>query len=449
MSEGRTVRVERISTTTRPVHPAGMLRFYPLGTPPSMSYFVLGDGKTTIGRAAENTISVDDEEMSRHHAVIERREDRWQIADSESANGLHLQGKRVTASTLNGGEVFRLGATFFRFLREGLAAASGEHPAHTDEIVSGPALDPVRTLLDRAAKQDLTVLVAGETGTGKELAALQLHHGGNRRSGPFVPVNCSAIPEEIVESELFGHVKGAFTGASADKLGLIRQAAGGTLFLDEIGELSMNSQAKLLRVLQDRQVRPVGGAHTVTVDVRVVCATNRDLALQVQQGEFRPDLYARLAELTVRLPTLRERIEDIPLLVQHFITKHAADKYVASVEALELLCTRSWPFNIRQLESAVRRAILLAGAGPRLMPEHFAEEEAAKGTGARANEGAPGPQISTAPSRPDNPQAARLEETLRRHAGDAQAAAAELGISRSQLYRRAKKFGIQVGVYKP
>jgi two-component system NtrC family response regulator len=252
----------------------------------------------------------------------------------------------------------------------------------------------------------------------------------------------------MVEAELFGHVKGSFTGATSDAPGLFRQADGGTLLLDEIGDLPFPMQAKLLRVLQDRQVRPVGSPRSVEVDVRVLCATNRDLGALVRQGSFRPDLYARIAELSTTLPPLRDRIEDLPLLATHFIAKHAVTAPALSPAAIELLCTRRWPLNVRGLESAIRRALLHAGDASTLEPEHFPDDELDDGTSVPSS---PSDRASSPP--PSEPQhharALRIVEALRKHEGNAIRAAEELGISRSQLYRRARKFGIDVGSFKP
>ncbi|MFZ5786687.1 MAG: sigma 54-interacting transcriptional regulator, partial [Acidobacteriota bacterium] len=421
-------------------------RFHPLGAPPTMAFFPLAQ-RLAIGRSEDCQIQIDDSEVSRLHAKLEPADGGWRLVDCQSANGVFVDGKQVASAPLRGGEVIRAGSSLFRFFL-GSELAPGEHPVQATGLVSGPTLGAVRALLDRAAQSDLTILVTGETGTGKELAAARLHEGSARAKGPFVPVNCSAIPPEILESELFGHLKGAFTGATTDSVGLVRQAAGGTLFLDEVGELPMTSQAKLLRVLQERRVRPVGGTQSVAVDLRVVCATNRELAAEVQAGRFRPDLYARIAEMAIRLPPLRERVEDIPLLVCHFFAKHGSGQ-AASALALEALCCRRWPFNVRELESAVRRAILLGGTTPELGPEHFTSPNGAatdepaltRPTETTEAEAVPPPAAT-------DPRATRLREALRRHGGDVERAAAELGLSRSQLYRRAKKWGIQVGHFR-
>jgi two-component system response regulator PilR (NtrC family) len=231
----------------------------------------------------------------------------------------------------------------------------------------GRAMQKVFELIQKIQSTRTSVLITGESGTGKELVARALHTEGNRSSGPFVAVNCGAIPDELMESELFGHKKGAFTGAVADKPGLFQQAAGGTLFLDEIGELGLGLQVKLLRGLQERRVKPVGGTEEIEVDVRVVAATNRELEEEVARGAFRQDLYYRLNVIEVRLPPLRQRREDIPLLVEHFVRRFATeqDKEVLGVtpEALQRLEEHEFPGNVRELENVIERAVALT-AGP-------------------------------------------------------------------------------------
>jgi DNA-binding NtrC family response regulator len=220
-------------------------------------------------------------------------------------------------------------------------------------------------LLETVAQSSSTVLITGETGTGKELAARAIHHNSTRRAQRFVPINCSAIPETLLEAELFGHVRGAFTGAVANRQGRFEQAHRGTIFLDEIGTMSPSLQAKLLRVLQSREFERVGDAHPIRVDVRVIAATNADLATLVQQSEFREDLYYRLNVIPIHLPPLRERREDIPLLVQHFIDRccqeQTPQRPVATVsqDAMRLLMSFQWPGNVRQLENAIERALAL------------------------------------------------------------------------------------------
>ncbi len=228
-----------------------------------------------------------------------------------------------------------------------------------------PQMQRIFELIGKIHSTRTSVLITGESGTGKELVARALHTEGNRSSKPFVAVNCGAIPDELMESELFGHVKGAFTGAIADKVGLFRQADGGTLFLDEIGELSLNLQVKLLRVLQERRVKPVGGTDEIEIDARVIAATNRELEEEVANGAFRSDLYYRLNVIELRLPPLRLRREDVPMLVNHFLRRYAAEqsKPVQRIApaALKILRDYDYPGNVRELENIIERAVTLSG----------------------------------------------------------------------------------------
>ncbi len=230
-------------------------------------------------------------------------------------------------------------------------------------IGKSPAMDRLRDLVKRVAGATTSVLITGESGTGKEMVARSLHFQSPRADEPFVVLNCGAVPENLIESELFGHVKGAFTGATAAKEGLFRAAHGGTLFLDEIGELPPPLQVKLLRVLQDRTVRPVGGSTEVEVDVRLVAATNRDVESEVEAGRFREDLFYRLNVIRIKVPPLRERLEDIPVLASYFLEKHAAlqgRQLELSAEAMRWLAQQSYPGNVRELENIIERGVTLA-----------------------------------------------------------------------------------------
>jgi two-component system response regulator AtoC len=233
-----------------------------------------------------------------------------------------------------------------------------------DLVGESAVIRQVRDLVRRIAPGDATVLVTGESGTGKEVIARSLHHGSERASGPFVAVNCAALPENLLESELFGHVRGAFTDARASRPGLFAQASGGTLFLDEVGEIPLPMQPKLLRVLEERRVRPVGGDREVDVDVRIVAATNRDLRALADEGRFREDLYFRLAVMEVDLPPLRARGHDVLLIAQRELTRRAlrSGKNVRgfSPEAARLLLAYAWPGNVRELQNAVERALAMA-----------------------------------------------------------------------------------------
>ena len=241
-------------------------------------------------------------------------------------------------------------------------------------IGSGPAMTMVKRLGERAAKSSIPILILGDSGVGKELIARAVHGASDRAGKPFVAVNCGALPENLIESILFGHEKGSFTGASDKHLGKFQEANGGTLFLDEIGELPLDMQVKLLRALQESEIDPIGSKRAVRVDVRIVSATNRDLAKQVAEGRFREDLYYRLNVFPIEAPALRERREDIPALVEHFVRRFNVEEgkrvVGATAETLALLCAHDWPGNVRQLENAVYRAIVLADA-PYLQPYDF------------------------------------------------------------------------------
>lgn len=233
---------------------------------------------------------------------------------------------------------------------------------HFDRIIGkSPAMQQVFHLVDRLKDSQVNVLLTGESGTGKDLLARTLHYHSSRKHAPFVPVNCAAIPEQLLESELFGYLQGAFTDARRDKKGLFVEAQGGTLFLDEVGELPLLLQAKLLRVIEDKEVRPLGAVQAEKVDVRLIAATNNDLRRAVSEGKFRQDLFYRLNVVDIHLPPLRERPEDLPLLIQHFIERstHASRARRLSAEALRILLSYSWPGNVRELENTIERALVL------------------------------------------------------------------------------------------
>ena len=303
----------------------------------------------------------------------------------------------------------------------------------THEIVgSSPALRRVLEIATQAAPSSATVLVLGESGTGKELLARFIHERSARAKGPFVAVNCAAIPESILEAELFGHERGAFTGAFARREGRFAKAAGGTLFLDEIGELSPAVQVKLLRVLQEGEYEPVGG-DTVRADVRVVAATNKDLRAEVSAGRFREDLFYRLNVIAITSPPLRARRDDIPLLVDHFLGKYckknARARLVAPPEVVALLTEYSWPGNVRELENVIERAVVLC-RGTRLevgdLPDTLHEARGEEASTVTFNVGTPLDEV----------ERRLLRETLRYAKGDKSVAAQLLGISTRTIYRK-------------
>jgi two-component system response regulator AtoC len=323
------------------------------------------------------------------------------------------------------------------------ARAVGAAPDTRLAAIEGksPRMLEVYKLVARVAPTSATVLVVGESGTGKELVARAIHTRGARSQKPFVPVNCTALSESLLESELFGHVRGAFTGAIAAKRGLFEMADGGTLFLDEIGDMGPKMQAQLLRTLQDGEVRPVGSPEAIRVDVRLVCATNKDLEAEVKSGRFREDLYFRINVVTVKLPPLRERAGDIPILVAHFLAKIARreghPQANMSREALDRLCSHAWPGNVRELENAVERAVAVA-KGNVILPSDLPVD--VHGGGA----------VESSSLIDDRPTLAELERryiqlVLGECAGNKKKAAERLGIDRRTLYRALERTGDDAG----
>jgi len=326
-----------------------------------------------------------------------------------------------------------------RRLREAVAGKEG----FCGIISRNPAMREIFSQIGRIADLKTTALILGESGTGKELVASAIHHCGNRAKRPFVAVNCGAIPENLLESELFGHVRGAFTDASGDKAGLFEQADNGTLFLDEIGEMPPALQVKLLRVLQEEEIRRVGAAESRKVNVRVVSATSRDLEADVRSGRFREDLYFRINVFSIILPPLRERIEDIPLLAEHFIAKYAADAGAAPAgiapDAMRLLSAYDWPGNIRELENVIERATILC-AGTTVTAECLPP----KVRGGRGAVSAyPSDENLSIKKAEDALERDLIRKALARTGGNRTKAAIILEISHRSLLYKLKEFGIE------
>jgi two-component system, NtrC family, response regulator GlrR len=321
--------------------------------------------ETAIGTDPGNDLVLTDRSVSRHHVAIRVTPRGLELRDLGSTNGTVLGGYRVMNAIVEPGALIGCGRTVLRIdstgeeVRETLSA-KGEFGR---ALGASAAMRRVFALLERFAPAEGTVLIEGETGTGKELLAQAIHEASGRAGGPFVVVDCGAIPVTLIESELFGHVRGAFTSAVDSRRGAFETAKGGTLFLDEIGELPLEVQPVLLRALENRTIKRVGDDARIPVDVRVVAATHRDLRREVNRSRFRADLYYRLAVLRVRVPALRERREDIPALVRHFCSVMGGDDAATlSDELVTALAAQSWPGNVRELRSAVQRALLLGDA---------------------------------------------------------------------------------------
>ncbi len=328
-----------------------------------------------------------------------------------------------------------------------LALQSRVHAAEGPSILVGnsPAMEGVHRLIATVAPTDSTVLILGETGTGKELAARTLFQQGKRREMPFVPVNCGALSENLVESELFGHRKGAFTGADRDHKGLFEVANGGTLFLDEVGELNKNIQVKLLRFLESGEIRRVGETEPFRTDVRVLCATNRDLRTMIKEEEFREDLYFRINTFEIRLPALRERRSDIPALARHLLARAARRPLdqvndLLSGEAIDVLLEHEWPGNVRELANVMEHAYIIAG-GQIITPEHLPHHIRITSGGATtlsivADAAVHAPVAPSGPRTLHDVEMDYVLSILEKHSGNKPAAAKELGISLKTLYNK-------------
>lgn len=309
-----------------------------------------------------------DPTVSRNHAEVRQRGQTVQLVDMGSTNGTFLDDKRVEQAILRPGAVFKVGRTTMRMtLRTEKITISTTQDTHYHNIIGqSQALREIFSIMDRVAPSELSVVIEGETGSGKELIARAVHDHSRRKEKPFVVFDCSAFPPNLLESQLFGHEKGAFTGAIKRHRGVFERANGGTIFFDELGELDMEFQAKFLRVLESGEFRPVGSEKTISTDVRVVCATNRDLEDRIREGHFRSDLFYRLAQVRFRLPALRGRREDIPLLVQHFLEAQA--ERTGAVPAIDndaytVLQNYDWPGNIRELRNVIEKAVAMCAGG--------------------------------------------------------------------------------------
>ena len=431
-----------------------------------VSAVLLGRGRSrqherSSGTAGEElVVRVPDPWMSSQHARLEASFGRWILSDAGSKNGTLVNGAAVDRAVLHDGDLVELGHTLFWF-RERVPLGHDDPRDLVIELAELAARPPGtvtlaaayrRTLddLERMAPSGIGILLLGESGTGKELLARAIHRLSGR-SGDLVAVNCGAIPDTLVESELFGHKKGAFSGAAEDRVGLVRSAHGGTLFLDEVGDLPLGSQAALLRVLQEKEVLPVGASRPLPVDLRVVAATHRDLDEMVERGEFRQDLFARLAGFTAELPPVRDRREDLGLLFASLLGRHVGE--IGEHPGIDPVAARAlyrypWPRNVRELDSALATALVLA-AGKPLALEHLPGEIRAA-LDARPALPPPAPVSPAATSgggeigltAEDRTLRDELVSHLRHHAGNISAVARAMGKDRKQIQRWVKRFGL-------
>ena len=381
--------------------------------------------RMVLGRSEQCTVRIASHGVSREHAEISRQGPLWVIRDLDSTNGTYVQGARAQHTPLQAGSVVRMGDSVALVSRSALTLSVATELARG--LIAGPELAALLEPLRRAGPTDLPVVVTGATGTGKERVAHAVHEWSGR-SGPFHAINCAAIPANMAEAELFGYRKGAFTGASQAHDGHLRAANGGTLFLDEIAELSLELQAKLLRVLEERSVTPLGDNHAHSVDFRIVCATQQPLDSIVASGRFREDLAARLSGMSVHLPPLKDRRADIVSLFRHFLERethgHPPTLDGRLVEALSL---HGWPKNVRELELLTRRLVALHGAASSLKRAHLPPEIA--DSGAATN------QVHESFANRDEQDLHRVILALRDKGANVKTAARHVGISRQRVYR--------------
>ncbi|WP_437486643.1 sigma 54-interacting transcriptional regulator [Sorangium sp. So ce1014] len=441
-------------------------------------YPLPADGQVSLGRSQENDIPIDDSSVSRRHALLHLGP-RIALEDLGSANGTRLRRERAAGPTtkllelqleqgktveLSVGDAVNLGSTLIVILpREGAAsAAAGQGPGAP--IVRDAAMQRLYALAERVAGSPLSVLLLGETGAGKEVLAEHIHRRSPRAQGPFLRLNCAALAESLLESELFGHEKGAFTSAGQAKPGLLETAEKGTVLLDEVGELPPGMQVKLLRVLEDRKVMRVGGLSPRPIDVRFLSATNRDLAAEVKRGAFREDLFFRLNGIALTIPPLRARVSEIAPLARAIADRIASmlghRAPALDLETLAALEAHRWPGNIRELRNVIERAVVLAG-GDALLPEHLLldapatpppveapaataliEARPAETPAAAAGAPQPGEAAGGLRSELDAIERRRIIDALEQCAGNQTQAAALLGMPRRTFVARLSAYGI-------
>jgi len=413
--------------------------------------FVLSQPVIRVGTKKENEIGLKDETMSRIHFEILQTKEGYLLRDAESLNGTFINGVRVKEAFLSSGTTIRAGKTEMKFapLDEIFEIIPSKKTKFANLIGGSTTMRRIYSIIEKVGPTDVTALIEGESGTGKELIASAIHEKSKRNKKPFVVFDCSAVAENLIESELFGHEKGSFTGATGMRHGAFELADGGTIFLDEIGELTLELQPKLLRVLESRTIKRVGGDRPINVDVRVVAATNRNLEAEVKKGAFREDLFYRLNVVPIHLPPLRRRKDDIEMLIDHFIeeyTKQNPDKKVlgVTVPAMEIMKSYDWPGNVRELRNTMSR-ILSFMEGEKITPDDVPERIKVPVAKAELDiredlgfKDAKEQWISTFEKQ-------YLQEVLKRNNNNISATAKEAGIDRKSVQRLIKKYGLNTG----
>jgi DNA-binding NtrC family response regulator len=402
----------------------------------------LVSGSYVVGKGSTCSFRLTDPQVSRRHLEVQVTEGGLVLRDLGSKNGCFLAGVRFTEVVVGMGAVIRVGATELKFVSPEGASALPPSQATSFGRLIGKSLRmrEVYGLLERIAPTQVPVLISGETGTGKELCAEALHQASKVQSGPFVVCDIAGLPRTLIESELFGHVRGAFTGADRDREGAFVRANRGTIFIDEIGELEIGIQPRLLRVLEQRQVKPVGASGYQKVDIRIISATNRDLKAECAAARFREDLFHRLSVVQVVMPPLRERKEDIPDLVASWLPKDVT----ATAETLGLLMEHDWPGNARELRNVVERGLSLLAGATELTPAYLGLSTTSSSSGAAT---APATASGDYKQAKENLIAtwerSFVQGLLKKTGGNISAAAREGGLDRAYLHRLMRKYGIR------
>ncbi len=432
---GRSIARSTVSLA-RPAAKAGDRHVALVRRGDALELFDLANGATIIGRDKASDIVIDDDALSRKHLVL-RSGAPFTVEDLGSRNGTVVRGSKIAANTpveIELGEPISIGAV--QLFVEVARARRAETTAPDGVVVADPKMKQLYAVIDVVAASPLRILLLGETGAGKEVIARAIHARSQRAAKPFLAINCAALAEGLLESELFGHEKGAFTGAVAAKAGLFEAADGGTLFLDEIGEMSPGTQAKLLRVLESGEVMRLGSVKPKVVDVRVVAATHRDLRARAEAGSFRSDLYYRLDGATLVLPPLRERTADIEPLARRFATEMAAKLGIPAptirAEAISALQKHAWPGNVRELRNVIERAVVMRNGAALRAADLDLERQAAPA-------GVPGDGLW---SNVEHLERQKIVDALAATAGNQSAAARRLGIARMTLIKRIEQFGL-------
>lgn len=412
--------------------------------------FVLMHSVIQVGTKNDNHIVLKDETMSRLHFEIHKTKDGYCLKDMGSLNGTFINGVRVKEGFLNSGSTLRAGKTELKFLPmdETFEIVPSKKDRFENMIGGNTAMRKIYTVIEKIAPADVTVIIEGESGTGKELVASALHARSKRNKKPFIVFDCSSVAENLIESELFGHEKGSFTGAIGMRQGAFELANGGTIFLDEIGELNLELQPKLLRVLESRMVRRVGGDKLIPVDVRVIAATNRNLEGEVKKGNFREDLFYRLNVVPIYLPPLRKRKDDIAMLVEYFIEEYNntnPEQPVSGIDenALQAFKNYDWPGNVRELKNMMSRVISLLETD-RITLQQIPDRIRIPMTKAKLEIG---DELGFKDAKEQwvaSFEKQYVEALIRRHENNISAAAKEAGIDRKSVQRLLRKYDIQV-----